>query len=216
MPHQIKKAIVNFLAHFKSKKHSADRSNVPNSVVASSFPSSSAESGEERKIREQNANENDYIDETVRIQRKITDLLGQEPPDADDARFSDCLEEMNAIECRTIQNEVSLHFFYQNLIIELYKYREKIAWAMESCLYLCELDMRLLAQPKMRAELMGMVVYSFARKAIYLEREGRIMEAIEVCDQAIEGQYLDITRKMYTDRRSKLLKKLQNNQPNGE
>ncbi len=151
---------------------------------------------------------NFYIDKSIQITKKITELLQQNPPEETNRKIIDCLDKMEHIDRRTTDDKVSLHFFYQSLITELYKYRDKISWALDTCMYVCDRDISLLAGDEIKQKLRCAVVYSFARKAIYFEGEGRIEEAIEICDMA-NDTYLDTTRKPYSERKAKLLKKLQ-------
>lgn len=101
-------------------------------------------------------------------------------------------------------DKITLHFFYQDVANILYSMRYVTDKAVDDSLVLYNKDIDLLMTTKFDS---FMSVPSLTRKCIILEKQNKLKEAIEVCDFAINHNFLD-NQKPFTIRKSKLQNKL--------
>lgn len=100
---------------------------------------------------------------------------------------------------------ISLHFFYNDVLNRIYSLRNEDSEAIDYCLQICEHDINIL--PKI--SLTNTSIPSLTRKAIILEKQHKIDEALDVCDYAIENNYFD-DKKSFLFRKNRLLAKQSN------
>ena len=119
------------------------------------------------------------------------------------------IKQAESYDYKTQKSKSSLHFFYQDIIGIVYALRYKYENAIEDCLVLCDKDIALLPE----IGLSNITVYSLTRKAIVLEQRNELQKAIDLCDFAIEHNYLD-NGKPFILRKMRLLKKQEKTKSN--
>lgn len=120
------------------------------------------------------------------------------------------------IEKHNIDDPIGLHFTYNQLIELYYKQRDKWDNALEKCIDTCWKDIN--KMDDIIREFKKDQLYkdygslprmpSFQRLAIIYEKQGKIEEAITVCDKAITYKLTDKTKGGFEGRKKKLEKKL--------
>lgn len=123
--------------------------------------------------------------------------------------FDDVKKIINQVEEKSTnsnEDKITLHFFYQDVANILYSMRYISDSAVEHSLILCDKDIELLKTTTFNSFLS---ITSLTRKCIILEKQNKLKEAIEVCDFAIEHNFLD-NKKPFTIRKAKLQNKLNN------
>lgn len=118
------------------------------------------------------------------------------------AKIKSKVELAESFEIHSKNEYIDLHFFYNDTIDFVYKLRENEPTAIDYCLSLCDSDIAIL--PKI--SLSDASIPSLTRKVIILEKQKKIEEAIQLCDYAIEHNYLD-NKKSFNLRKIKLQKK---------
>lgn len=106
----------------------------------------------------------------------------------------------------SFDDNVTLHFFYQNIANILYAMRHITEKAIEDCIKMCDKDIELLEKFDFAK---NATITSITRKAIILEKQNKIEEAINLCELAIKKDYFD-NGKPFTIRKARLLKKINN------
>ena len=101
-------------------------------------------------------------------------------------------------------DKITLHFFYQDVANIIYSMRYITDSAIEHSLILCDKDIELLKSTKFTDPT---TITTLTRKCIILEKQNKIKEAIDVCDFAINNNFLD-DKKPFTIRKAKLQNKL--------
>lgn len=104
---------------------------------------------------------------------------------------------------------VERHFFLTDAIDKFYAMRDVNPRSVDLCLGICDLDIMNLHNYIEEAGHADFYAISPTRSAIILEKQGRIDEAIEICDKAIDLQVLDSNKQLFTVRKEKLQKKLE-------
>ena len=120
------------------------------------------------------------------------------------------ISELNALEIKTNHNRLILHFTYQNIVIAVYPMRDEDENITKIILYLCDLDIENMShvyEPSIPQLLI-------TRKAIILEKQNRLQEAIDLCQYAIDHEILD-SKKPFNIRKNRLEKKLQQQKNEG-
>ena len=102
------------------------------------------------------------------------------------------------------EDKISLHFFYQHTADILYAMRFINDKAIDDCLILCDKDIEILKTENLLPET---TITTLTRKSIILEKQNKILDAIEVCNFAIKHNYLD-NKKPFSIRKARIEKKL--------
>lgn len=102
------------------------------------------------------------------------------------------------------QKGISLHFFYQNICNILYSMRHINENLINECLTFCNKDIELIKKINFGKNI---TITTITRKAIILEKENKINEAISLCELAISKDYLD-NGKPFSIRKARLQNKL--------
>lgn len=114
------------------------------------------------------------------------------------------IKEIEALEIKTEQNKISLHFFYQETAEILYSMRYISENLIVECIKYCDKDINLLKNTKIDTPI---TITTLTRKAIILEKQNKLKEAIAICDFAILNNFYD-KGKPFNIRKAKLEKKL--------
>ena len=104
---------------------------------------------------------------------------------------------------------VERHFFITDIIDKFYAMRDVNPRAVDLCLGLCEIDimnLKYFIEETGRSEFYAI---SPTRSAIILEKKGKIDEAIEICNKAIELGVLDTNMNPFEIRKARLEKRLE-------
>ena len=111
----------------------------------------------------------------------------------------------------TTKNLLDAHFFYQEAAECYYKQREFNPDAVQHSMECCQIDVSIFPQyvPLMKKEY-GSVprILTFQRLIIIYENVGKIEDAIEICEIAIQYGLSDNTKGGYASRLEKLKKKI--------
>ncbi len=141
-----------------------------------------------------------YSSKLIEIENQI--ILAYEKNDIEQVML--LTSKAESITKRTINNSISLHFFYQRIANVIYARRAQNEDAIKHCLYFCDKDIDLVTSIKYGA---GGSITTITRKAIILEKEKEYSKAIELCNLAIENGYLD-NKESFAVRKSRLEAKL--------
>lgn len=152
-------------------------------------------------IFSQNDYNNNYVNQLQKIKNEAIVLYGL----FDFEGVSKKIIEAGKIEKKSKKDYISLHFFYQDMVNIIYALRYSFENAINQCLQLCDKDIEILKH----TDLKNVTTYSLSRKAIIYENQGKIQEAIDVCNYAIKNNFLDNGRP-FIIRKERLLKKLNN------
>lgn len=107
------------------------------------------------------------------------------------------------------------HFSIIRQLDLFYPRRDEFEDVNYHCLYLCNLD---ISEGDKTLQFLKTPVYfiTTTRMAIMLEQQGRIDDAIDVCNWAIERHLWDYRKNSFLDRKLRLLKKKEKSQSNSE
>lgn len=112
--------------------------------------------------------------------------------------------EAESLEIKYKENRISLHFFYQNIVIAIYPMRNEDEHIIQDILEYCDRDIENMSH----VHAPGTPQLLITRKSIILENQGKLQEAIELCDYAIKNEILD-QGKPFNIRKARLEKKLE-------
>lgn len=111
--------------------------------------------------------------------------------------------EAESLDIKYKENRISLHFFYQNIVIAIYPMRDEDEHIIQDILEYCDRDIENMSH----VHAPGTPQLLITRKAIILENQGKLQEAIDLCAYAIKNEILD-QGKPFNIRKSRLQKKL--------
>lgn len=147
----------------------------------------------------QNDYNNWYSEKLLNLKNEAILLYGKSDFDG----VSSKILEAESLERKSEKNNISLHFFYQDILGIVYALRYNFENAIDECLKLCDKDIEILKSTNIK----GFTTYALSRKAIIYEKQGKLQEAIDVCDYGISHNFLD-NGKPFILRKERLLKKL--------
>lgn len=140
-----------------------------------------------------------YSNKLITLKNEVIALYGK----YDFENVSKKITEAENLERKSEKNNCSLHFFYQDMIGVVYSLRYNFPSAIDECLQLCDKDIEILKHTNLK----NVTTYALSRKAIIFESQGKIKEAVDICDYGIANNFLD-NGKPFIIRKERLLKKL--------
>lgn len=119
-------------------------------------------------------------------------------------KVKEIIESVESMASNSNDDKITLHFFYQDIANILYAMREIAPTAIDDCIALCDKDIKILKTTKLDTPIS---ITTLSRKAIILEKQNKLEEAIAICDFGIEHNFLD-NKNSFSIRKSKLQSKL--------
>lgn len=119
-------------------------------------------------------------------------------------KVKEIIAKVESMASKSNDDKITLHFFYQDIANILYAMREIAPTAIDDCISLCDKDIKILKTTKLHTPVS---ITTLTRKAIILEKQNKLEEAIAVCDFGIEHNFLD-NKNSFSIRKSKLQSKL--------
>ncbi len=144
--------------------------------------------------------ENIFIQKLFTLKDKI--ILAYSNSDFEKA--NSLIKDAENLEIKSNDNKISMHFFYQEIASLLYTMRVISKNYINECLKYCNKDIELLKNTKMDTPV---TICTLTRKAIILEKQYKLKEAIETCEFGILHNFYD-DGKPFNIRKAKLEKKL--------
>lgn len=160
---------------------------------------SKVETAAVKDLLAQNNYNNWYSDKLLNLKNEVIVLYGKFDFDGIFAK----IKEAESLERKSEKNNSSLHFFYQDIIGIVYALRYNFEHAIDECLKLCDKDIEILKLTNIK----NATTYALSRKAIIYEKQGKLQDAIDVCDYGIAYDFLD-NGKPFILRKERLLKKV--------
>lgn len=148
-------------------------------------------------------------------QQKFIGGIGQNALSQKDYSFAETVL-LEALQSKD-DNPLDRHFVYNSLIDLYYKKRDISSDAIENCIEYCLEDIKFIEdfQKAWEREFGDELprIPSFERLAIIYEKQGKLEEAIEICQMALKLGLKDSTKGGFEGRVKRLQKKLNKNTP---
>lgn len=135
---------------------------------------------------------------------KLKDKIILAYSNSDFEKANSLTKDAENLEIKSNDNKISMHFFYQEIASLLYTMRAISGNYINECLKYCNKDIELLKNTKMDTPV---TICTLTRKAIILEKQYKLKEAIETCEFGILHNFYD-DGKPFNIRKAKLEKKL--------
>ncbi len=118
----------------------------------------------------------------------------------------DCFKKLYNITTNNSQEVISYHFTLLRVLSIIYPLKDIEPYFVKETLALCDKDIEILAN--MPANFKNASIPTLTKKAIILEKQGKLEEAIEVCDFAIAHEFYEENKGSFNIRKNRLIKKI--------
>lgn len=117
-----------------------------------------------------------------------------------------CFKKLYNITLNNSQDVISYHFTLLRVLSIIYPLKNIDPYFTKETLTLCDKDIEILAN--MPADFKNASMPTLTKKAIILEKQGKIAEAIEVCDFAITHEFYEENKSSFNIRKNRLITKI--------